>query len=183
MSGEETSEELVEGRSCDGCTLCCKLLAVESLDKPRAVWCPHCDQKRGCKIYEKRPVECGAFYCGYRRIPSLDDQWKPSKAKFLINYESDSERIVIHVDPVRPDAWRIEPYYSTIKQWARRAAAQGRLVVVWAGKRATIIFPDRDKDMGNVRDDQFFVPVALRTPAGVSYDYEVVEPDDPRAKG
>lgn len=153
-ASDVTADGLIEGRTCRDCTLCCKLLAVESLDKPRAVWCPHCDQKRGCKIYDARPAECGAFYCGYRRIPTLDDRWKPSKAKFLVNYESDNRRIVLHVDPVRPDAWRVEPYYRTIKGWARQAAAEGYMVIVWTGRRATIVFPDRDKDMGEVRDDQ-----------------------------
>ncbi len=178
--GAATSETLVAGRSCSDCTLCCKLLAVETLEKPRAAWCPHCDQKRGCKIYAQRPAECGAFYCGYRRIPTIDERWKPSKAKFLINYESDTQRTIIHVDPVRPDAWRGDPYYRTIKLWARNAAAEGRMVIVWTGKRATVVFPDRDKDMGEVRDDQFFLPVEVRTPMGLTYDYEVVEPDDPR---
>lgn len=105
-----TSTDLVPGRSCEGCTMCCKLMEIDVLAKPRAVWCPHCNQKRGCTIYETRPEPCRIFYCGYRKVPALDERWKPSKAKFLVNYESRTNRIVIHVDPARRDAWRAEPY-------------------------------------------------------------------------
>lgn len=181
MSGAAQSgggdDDLVAGRSCADCTLCCKLLEVEPLEKQRAVWCPHCDQKRGCKIYEARPEACRAFYCGYRRIPTLDERWKPSKAKLLINFESDKNRVVIHVDPTRPDAWRMAPFYATIKQWAARALAESGMVIVWTGPRMTIVFPDRDKDMGEVRDDQFIVPAEL---PGGGIDYDIAEADDPR---
>ena len=150
-------------------------MEVEPLEKPRAVWCPHCDQKRGCKIYESRPEACRKFYCGYRRIATIDDRWKPSKAKFLINYEEATRRIVIHVDPVRPDAWRLEPFYSTLKQWARRALAEQGMVIVWVGSNATIVFPDRDKYLGHVRDDQFIVPVERQTPSGPQFDFDVAD--------
>ncbi|MEQ1695743.1 MAG: hypothetical protein ABL901_07870 [Hyphomicrobiaceae bacterium] len=172
--------DLVPGRSCQDCTLCCKLLEVEPLAKPRAQWCGHCDQKRGCRIYEARPAACQSFYCGYRRLPQLDERWKPAKAKFLINYESGAHRIVIHVDPVRPGAWRVEPYYSTLKQWARRAASEGGTVLVWTGPRATLILPGADKELGEVRDDQFIVPVERMTPAGAVVDFEVADANDPR---
>lgn len=184
-SGSHTpsDNELVPGRSCQDCTLCCKLLEVAPLAKPRAEWCSHCDQKRGCRIYDERPAACQSFYCGYRRLPQLDDRWKPAKAKFLINYESSAHRIVIHVDPVRPGAWRVEPYYATLKQWAKRAAREGGTVLVWTGPRATLILPGADKDLGEVRDDQFIVPVERMTAAGPVADYEVAEANDPRVAG
>jgi hypothetical protein len=176
---DEASGQLVAGRTCENCTLCCKLLEVEPLEKPRAVWCPHCDQKHGCKIYERRPEACRSFYCGYRRIETIDDRWKPSKAKFLINYEEAANRIVLHVDPARPDAWRTEPYYSMIKQWSRRALAEHGMVLVWTGSNATIVFPDRDKNLGHVRDDQFIVPIERMTPLGREIDFEVADAPQP----
>lgn len=175
--------ELVPGRTCEQCTLCCKLLEVESIDKPRAAWCPHCDRKRGCHIYDDRPGECGAFYCGYRRIAYLDQRWLPSKAKFIVNYEEDTQRIVIHVDQSRPDAWRAEPFYRTIKSWAKSAAQMKRMLIVWTGPQATLVFPDREKDLGVVRDDQFFVAVERMTPRGPELDFDLVSGDDPRVAG
>lgn len=182
MAAGFASTELVPGRSCDDCTMCCKLLAVESIEKPRATWCPHCNQKRGCRIYADRPGECGAFYCGYRRLPQIGERWKPSKSKLVINHEADTGRIVIHVDPVRPDAWRIEPFYGVLKQWSATAARQGGMVIVWTGDRATLVYPDYDTDLGVVRDDQVFVPVQRMTPRGFETHFDLVEPDDPRAK-
>jgi hypothetical protein len=86
------AQDLVAGRSCDGCTMCCKLLAIDVLEKPRGAWCRHCDQQSGCVIYEARPDPCRGFYCGYLRLAQIDDRWKPSKAKFLINYEDAANR-------------------------------------------------------------------------------------------
>ncbi|MGQ0457850.1 MAG: hypothetical protein ACT4OU_12410 [Hyphomicrobium sp.] len=182
MTAEFASTELVPGRSCDDCTMCCKLLAVESIEKPRAAWCPHCNQKRGCRIYADRPGECGAFYCGYRRISGIDERWKPSKSKLVINYEEDTGRLVIHVDPVRPDAWRIAPFYGVLKQWSLTAVKRNGMVIVWTGDHATLVYPDEDRDLGVVRDDQVFVPVERMTPRGIETHFDLVEPDDPRAR-
>lgn len=173
--------ELVPGRSCQGCTMCCKLMEVGAVEKPRGTWCRHCDQKSGCGIYEARPDACRIFYCGYLRIPMLDDRWKPSKAKLLVNYESSSNRIVIHVDPQRPGAWREEPFHSQIKRWASAIARDGGMLVVWTGATAIAVLPGREKDLGHVRDDQLFLRTATRTPTGTVLDVIVIEPDDPRA--
>lgn len=172
--------DLVPGRSCDGCTMCCKLLSIDVLDKPRGKWCPHCNVKHGCTIYADRPAPCRSFHCGYLRIKELDELWKPAKAKFLINYEDKAKRIAIHVDPARPDAWRAEPYYSAIKDWARNAARDHGTVMVWTGDKAILVLPDRDKDLGAVREDQFVIPIEKKTARGVEVDYEVVAADDPR---
>lgn len=175
-------DDLVEGRSCDGCTMCCKLLSIDVLNKPRAVWCPHCDKKRGCKIYDSRPEPCRAFYCGWRRIGDLDARWKPSQSKILINYETAHNRIALHIDPDRPDAWRAEPFYSTIKQWARSAEAQGGTLVVWSGRNITVVSPGRDTELGALRDDQFILPVDTPGPGGAVRSYIAVEAGDPRLK-
>lgn len=177
------SSDLVPGRSCDGCTMCCKLLAIDVIEKPRGVWCSHCDRSRGCTIYESRPDPCRGFHCGYLRIGHLDERWKPSRAKFLINYEESAKRIAIHVDPDRPDAWRKEPFISAIRGWAQSAARDGGYVIVWAGQRATIITGAKEKDLGQVRDDQVILPVEARTASGLERGFIVVEPDDPRLAG
>ena len=175
-----TATELVAGRDCDGCTMCCKLLSIAELDKPRAAGCPQCDRKRGCKIYESRPEVCRAFHCGWRRIADLDERWKPSHSKILINYEDAHKRIAVHVDPDRPDAWRVEPFYSTIKRWSGQAEAEGGTLVVWAGGRVTVVTPHLERDLGSVRDDQFILPVMTTTARGPLRDFVLVEADDPR---
>jgi hypothetical protein len=173
--------DLVPGRSCGTCTMCCKLLEIDVLKKPRGVWCTHCNPKSGCTIYETRPEPCRSFNCGYLRLPGLDDRWKPAKARFLINYETAAGRIAIHADLERPDAWKAEPYAATIKQWSLNAARQGSYVIVWAGRNATLVLPGRLKELGPVRDDQLIVAVDIPAPGGTIRDFIVVEPDDPRA--
>ena len=79
--------QIVEGRSCKGCTLCCKLLAISELEKPRATWCTHCDVKAGCRIHGSHPVECKDFYCGYLTNSALDERWAPTKSKIVLAYD------------------------------------------------------------------------------------------------
>lgn len=180
MTSLQEESELVAGRTCDGCTMCCKLLSIDVLEKPRAVWCSHCDKKRGCKIYEDRPVACRSFFCGWRRIADLDERWKPSTAKFLINYEAAHKRIAIHVDPDRFGVWRQEPFYSLIKQWARSAEGEGGSVTVWTGRNVTVVSQREDFDLGALREDQFILPVDRKVPGGTERAYIAVEADDPR---
>ena len=61
------------------------------------------------------------------------DHWFPARSKMVIAPELDSERIVIHVDPARPDVWREQPFYRDIKQWAVFAARDLSAVIVLIG--------------------------------------------------
>jgi Fe-S-cluster containining protein len=134
-------------RDCDGCTLCCKVIGVKALGKEMGVWCQHCSPGGGCAIYETRPDECRNFDCGYLLEPSLGPEWKPSESKIVLLTELGGRRIVAHVDTQRPDAWRREPFYSTLKMWAKDNAAVGGQVVVSIGPRRIAILPDRDVEL------------------------------------
>src|SRR4051812_11153390 len=112
------SATLVEGRGCNGCTMCCKLLGVKELDKPQMEWCSHCTPGVGCKIYETRPAECSAFYCDYRKRPELDERWHPKQSKMVVVYREKDRALAVYVDPTRKDAWRKAPFYGQIKMWA-----------------------------------------------------------------
>lgn len=57
----DAAKEAAPNRKCGECSLCCKVLRVNSLDKPTGTWCQHA--RPGCAIYEDRPVECRAFSC------------------------------------------------------------------------------------------------------------------------
>jgi MinD superfamily P-loop ATPase len=39
------------GRSCGSCSMCCYMMGVEALDKPKYRWCQHCKTGKGCSIY------------------------------------------------------------------------------------------------------------------------------------
>ena len=175
--------QIVEGRSCKDCTLCCKLLGIAELEKPRATWCTHCDVKAGCKIHGAHPAECRDFYCGYLTNAALDESWAPTRSKMVLVYdEVHAPRLSVHVDPARPDAWRKEPYYSQIKRWAVAAARRRGQVIVWQGRSTVAVLTDRDKDLGEVRPDQFIITSARQGPQDTTLDVFVVDGDDPAAQ-
>lgn len=147
-------DPIVPGRSCAGCTLCCKVLSITELQKAQGTWCKHCEPARGCKIYDTRPKECRSFYCGYLTQANLDDKWKPSRSKIILVAELGGNRITAHVDPTKPNAWRDEPFYSQLKNWAIAAVSHRGQVCAAVGKRTTVILPQKDVDLGVISDDE-----------------------------
>lgn len=170
-------QAIIEGRNCDGCALCCKVLVIDDLNKPRNEWCRHCNPKKGCGIYDTRPQTCRNFHCGYFFIPGLTEDWKPSKAKFLITFDAGANRISIICDPSRPDGWKDEPYYSRIKQWSKDAVPARGQVLVYANDHTIAVLPDRDKDLGIVRHDQIIRMIETRGPKGVGIDIIAIDRD------
>jgi hypothetical protein len=136
-------------RECGECTLCCKIIGVQTLNKPQHVWCPHCKIGSGCTIYETRPQSCCAYRCRFLVDESLDESWRPSRCGMVIN--TDRRRVVVQVDPERGDAWRQAPYYATFKQWAH-TALPGWPVFITIGKRVIGVYTNRD------------VPIAMKLP-------------------
>lgn len=173
---------LVPGRSCAGCTMCCKLLGIEALEKPRLTLCTHCTVGKGCGIYEERPVECAEFYCAWLVNPGLGDEWRPRDAKMMIAFDAVSNRVVVHVDPQRSDAWKKQPHYRQIKNMAVQALRNQGHLLVWQGREAIVVLPDRDVSLGSNAEDIVVVVTEKRTPMGVSYDVAGFAPDDPRLK-
>jgi hypothetical protein len=71
--------------SCGECVMCCEWLDIETegLSKKAGVLCQHC-HGGGCGIYETRPVLCRTFFCGWRLIPKLGDDWRPDRSGVMI---------------------------------------------------------------------------------------------------
>ncbi len=175
------ASHVVLGRRCETCTLCCKILSVEALQKPQGQWCKHCDVGVGCRIYDERPSQCRDFYCGFLTLQELSETWRPSKSKIVLVAELDGNRIAAYVDPGRVDAWRAEPFYSKLKEWAIAWAPGRKQVVVLLGRRAIVILPDRDVDLGSVADDELIVTQERSTQFGVTWDALKIKKDGPRA--
>ena len=81
--------EPLPGRSCDGCTLCCKIMGVPEINKPRESWCSYCERGVGCRIYETRPEGCRNFLCGWLTNPRFGREWKPDRSKIVITAKRD----------------------------------------------------------------------------------------------
>ncbi len=106
MAGEaqEIADEprIVAGRACGTCSLCCKVVGVEELNKPIGAWCPHCKRQNGCAIYQARPPSCRTFVCQWLLADGLGPEWKPDRAKFALLKSDGGRHLTAFVDPGIP---------------------------------------------------------------------------------
>jgi hypothetical protein len=178
MEGSRTDESLLlPERSCGTCTLCCKVMHIVELESPAGQWCKHCAPGKGCKIHETRPPVCRQFFCMWMYWKHAGPHWKPEKSKMVLSLELDGQRIAAHVDPSFPGAWRRSPYYEDLKRWSAVALQRRQQVSVWIDRRAIVILPDRDVDLGVVAEDELVVSLVRMTPQGEVHDAEKIKKD------
>jgi hypothetical protein len=179
----------VPGRVCGSCSLCCKLLRIEELDKPAGRWCSHCTVGRdGCKIYDTRPGSCRSFHCTWLIDPKLRAEWRPSTAKMVLQYYHPARRLAVHVDPEFPSAWRSEPYYRQLKAWTCAAIDSARTpspdawlmapVLVYVDDRAIVMLPNRDIEVGTFTPGSELVVTERATPSGPEFDASIMLSSD-----
>jgi uncharacterized cysteine cluster protein YcgN (CxxCxxCC family) len=162
---------IVPGRGCGGCALCCKIMRIEELDKPKGAWCRHCAPNRaGCTIYDSRPQECRTFHCAWLTLAQLGPEWQPTRARMVLSFEAQGKRIVVHVDPGTPAAWRADPYLGQIRQWAKAAVDHAGQVVVHVRDRAIVILPNKEVDVGTFAPGDFIVVRERATASGRDFD-------------
>ena len=135
-------------RDCGECAICCRLIGVAALDKPAGVWCQHARPGLGCGIHGSHPAVCQAYRCGWLTLPDLPDSWRPDRCGFMLRSEAGGLRLVVEVEPERPDAWRAQPFYGQIKDWSALVRHSERHVVVAIGGRLTAVFPETELDLG-----------------------------------
>lgn len=84
-----STDDLVPGRQCGPCRACCKdpLIDTPQLQKLPGALCPH--YANGCTIYAARPQACRDWYCGWRTLAALDDDWRPDRCHILIEFTAD----------------------------------------------------------------------------------------------
>ncbi len=109
--------ELVQGRECGDCRLCCKLLGVGGdnwwqrlgsycvgnegksvrmrVSSPPGEWCRHACAGVGCKIYETRPQSCRDFECAWLE-GLLDEEDRPDRSRVLVWCDEEPEEWYVH---------------------------------------------------------------------------------------
>lgn len=89
--------DLVPGRTCGTCTLCCTVMAIDKpeIQKEAGVTCRHCSG--GCTIYETRPALCREYHCAWRQLPILDDSWRPDLSGVFVELEVIDDQTVLSV--------------------------------------------------------------------------------------
>jgi len=137
--------------------LCCKVLAIDALNKPHGKWCSHCKAGVDCRIYQTRPTECREFTCTWLVDTGLGPEWKPERSRIVVTIAPDRNGLHLRCDPSFPDAWRKEPYYARVKQWARGATETDGVVIVCVGDRMTLVSPDREFYLGTVAEDETII--------------------------
>ncbi len=146
--------QIVPGRECGSCALCCKVYNIVEISKPAGKWCAHCKPGRGCKIHDNLPGQCAAFNCLWRTDPAVPAQWKPDQAKMVATIHPLSKHIQVQVDPGLPSAWSRQPYHDHLRQWATKNMPKGIHVIVFVNDQATLILPDQDVQLGPLTAEQ-----------------------------
>jgi hypothetical protein len=147
-------------RACDGCTLCCKMLAISELQKPMGTWCVHTLKGKGCGAYETRPGSCRAFECLWLSTADMPDHWRPDRCKMVVAGDPSGTVISVLVDAAYPDAWKKAPHYGDLKHWSRQTD-RWRVQVLTA-RHGWMIFPEEDLFLGERRPDDQIAGVGYR---------------------
>jgi len=159
-------------RQCGDCSLCCKLLAIPELKKPKDEWCPNFVAGTGCGIYADRPPSCRDFSCRWLVDPTMGPEWKPSICKMVL--DAKPRLLVVHADPAVTKPWRAEPYNAVLKRLAAQGLTRGTLVMVMERRRSIVILPDREVDLGIISPDARIALGRVMTPNGPQWQPRVM---------
>jgi hypothetical protein len=87
--------------TCGECTLCCKVLDVPEIQKPKDVWCQHAHRPNGCSIYPDRPERCRTFSCLWLlgRFGAGLPEYRPDRIHAVPVATKDGLNWVLHEDP------------------------------------------------------------------------------------
>jgi len=148
---------LIDGRDCGPCVSCCSFFAIAELAKPAGVLCSH-STDHGCTIYADRPKACRVFYCAWRCWSEVPEDWRPDRTGFVLGGRlAPRSFLSVTADPARPEDWRAEPYYSTLRRWAQEGVKVSSPVVVFVGSRVIVLKPEGELDLGIVAPDEVLI--------------------------
>ena len=90
-------------RVCGSCTACCKTpdLNTPEYYKPQGVWCKHCAIGQGCKIYDKRPLDCQNFECEWLKGYGSEEE-RPDRFHIILDHAIRSPDYFVSADVFSP---------------------------------------------------------------------------------
>lgn len=145
-----TYDDKGTGRSCGGCSLCCKLIGVASLGKPPGQKCRHSKVGKGCAIYDMRPKDCRTWSCRWLADFDTAGMPRPDRCHYVIDLtwekvmardQEDTREIPalqVWVDPAFPEAAKAPELRRFMVHVAEK---YGAATVLRFEKDATIVFP------------------------------------------
>ena len=122
-------------KTCGGCTLCCKLVSVEELQKPATRCCDHQIPGTGCGIYGERPLSCQLYQCTWLKVPArwMGEALRPDRCHVVL--EETQQGWMARCDPDYPDAWCKGAVASLLSLHAKN----GNPVYVMCGKQMFVV--------------------------------------------
>lgn len=123
-------------RECGTCSLCCKVLGIKELNKPRGEWCSNVKKGCGCVIHgtDELPRSCREFTCLWleRSEDGIPEDLKPDKVHAVLTWlMKGGVGVTVRVDPGYPLAHRDQPLEGFID----RVLARNVKVLVAVGDR------------------------------------------------
>ena len=111
--------------------LCCKILGVRELNKPRNVWCEHVEKGVGCKMHGNSgyPIGCRQFICAWL-AQDIAEELRPDKVHAFITDTTDGKGVAVQLDSGYPLAHLEEP----LKDYIGSLIARRMPVVVVSGR-------------------------------------------------
>jgi uncharacterized protein len=124
------------GKSCGPCTMCCKVLVIDELEKDAGILCANCAIGKGCGIYKKRPQVCQDYLCEWLMDRTLSPQLRPDRTGTILQEDPESDEFQAVVDPSTPMAWRHPLVFKLLVSKAK----EGKVVVAKSGVKTWRIF-------------------------------------------
>ena len=84
--------QLLAGRECGECQVCCDLLNIDSpeFQKMPQTPCAHlAGGGKGCAIHTTRYPACRAYHCAWRYMANFSEDWRPDRSGVLIDFQND----------------------------------------------------------------------------------------------
>lgn len=139
-------------RQCGTCTLCCKLMPVEEIDKKANTRCKHQTFAKGCKVYStpSMPSSCKMWNCRWIVSDDTADLPRPDRAHYVIDMVPDFitvgqhdantrvDVVVVWVDRAFPDAHR-DP---NLRAYLARRGEEGYAALIrYNSSEGFVLFP------------------------------------------
>jgi hypothetical protein len=82
--------ELVAGRECGACTVCCVVPNIDAPEfrKPAGIPCGHLCAT-GCSIHSTVYAVCRTYHCAWRYMAQMPEDWRPDLSGILIDFQVD----------------------------------------------------------------------------------------------
>jgi hypothetical protein len=107
----------------------------------------------------------------------LGDEWRPTMAKMVVSPGADG-KMIVYVDPAFPNAWREEPYHGALKKLARESSDSKGQVVVYLKKRAIVVLPDKDVELGELAPGDHIAVGVTETSSGRVFEAHRISTDE-----